>query len=74
MYRYLALPALLSVAACVQPIDRGDFANQCVSELAADGSYRWNPAEPVPTVVPGEDGTQLVADRINACIREKAGV
>jgi hypothetical protein len=61
------------MAACMQPIDRGDLANQCVSELAAEGTYRWNPADAVPTVTPGEDGTQAVADNINACIRAKAG-
>ncbi|MEQ9039917.1 MAG: hypothetical protein RIE24_16325 [Silicimonas sp.] len=67
------LPALLAVSACSIPAPKTDPANECIAELAAEGTYQWNPADPVPTVVPKENATQRTADNINACIRAKTG-
>lgn len=73
MKHVLILPAVLAVAACAMPAPKTDPANECIAELAAEGSYQWNPADPVPTVIPKEDASQRTADNINACIRAKVG-
>ncbi len=73
MNRVLILTTLLAVAACAVPVPNTDPANKCIAELAAEGTYQWNPADPVPTVIPKENASQRTADNINACIRAKTG-
>lgn len=74
MYSRLAVPASLLLVACAPTVPETDLANQCIAELAAEGTYQWNPNDPVPTVVPKDGATQRTADNINLCIQEKAGV
>lgn len=74
MKKLMILPALLAVGACAMPMMQADLANQCIAELSAEGTFQWNPNDPVPTVIPKQDASQRTADNINRCIREKAGV
>lgn len=73
MKTIFAIPATLMLAACAVSVPETDLPTQCIAELAAEGTYLWDPRDPVPTVRPGDDGSQTVANNINACIREKAG-
>jgi hypothetical protein len=66
-----SLGLLMALAACGGGLPR-DYAVICINEVGAPGEYDYFPSDEIPVVFPAQDGNVPGAERINACIREKA--